>query len=70
MVLPRGHIVRNRKDRRRARPDNERGYRENGREVLAKERRKGRDRRKENLRFEERLLELGEMPGINRDRGA
>lgn len=62
--------MRSHRDRRRAQSDSDRGYRENGREVLAKERRKGRDRRKENLRFEERLLLLGEMPWFDRDHGA
>lgn len=62
--------MRSRKDRRRAQPDRDPGYRENGREALAKERRKGRDRRTENLRFEDRLLLLGEMPWFDRDRGS
>ena len=59
--------MRSRKDRRRVQHDGDPGYRENGREALAKERRKGRDRRMENLRFEERLLLLGEMPWFDRD---
>ena len=62
--------MRNRRDRRRAQADSDRGYRENGREALAKERRKGRDRRMENLRFEDRLLLLGEMPWIDREHGS
>jgi hypothetical protein len=62
--------MRSRKDRRKARPASDSWCREADRAGPAKERRKGRDRRKENLCFEERLLLLGEMPWIERDRGA
>jgi hypothetical protein len=55
--------MRNRKERRKHQsPESE--YLENGRGLLARERRKGRDRRKENLRLEERQLLLSEMPWI------
>jgi hypothetical protein len=55
--------MRNRKDRRSQQPP-ESEHLENGRGLLARERRKGRDRRKENLRLEERQLLLSEMPWI------
>lgn len=54
--------MRNRKDRRQPPPSPDSGYQDNGRSTLAKERRKKRDRRMENLKLEERQLLLSEMP--------
>jgi hypothetical protein len=60
--------MRNRKDRRTLKQSPESAYEDNGRSLLAKERRKRRDRRKENLELEERQLLLAEMPWCTPDR--
>ncbi len=56
--------MKQRTDRRRVRNGLQDAYEDNGREQFARERRKWRDRRMENLDLEERQLLLSEMPWL------
>jgi hypothetical protein len=56
--------MKHRTDRRKARSGPEDTYENNGRGQHARERRKRRDRRMENLELEERQLLLSEMPWL------
>jgi hypothetical protein len=56
--------VKQRTDRRKVRNGLQGPYEDNGREQFARERRKRRDRRMENLDLEERQLLLSEMPWL------
>ena len=60
--------MKSRTDRRRTRNENEDPYENNGRGQFARERRKRRDRRMENLDLEERQLLLSEMPWLTLDK--
>ena len=56
--------MRNQKDRRKAVAETPSTHADNGRGQLLKERRSGRERRLENMRLDERQLQLSEMPGL------
>jgi hypothetical protein len=56
--------MKQRTDRRKASKEPEDAYEDNGRGQFARERRKRRDRRMENLDLEERQLLLSEMPWL------
>ncbi|MGD2112235.1 MAG: hypothetical protein PVI50_02535 [Gammaproteobacteria bacterium] len=60
--------MKSRTDRRRIRTEAEDPLENNGRGKFARERRKRRDRRMENLELVERQLQLSEMPWLTLDK--
>ena len=60
--------MKQRTDRRRTRSAPQDPHEDNGRGQFARERRKRRDRRMENLELEERQLLLSEMPWLTLDK--